>query len=245
MVVSRQLRSSGGIWIQYGETTFHLDPGPGALVKALSSRPRLIPSSIDALLLSHRHLDHANDLNIMAEAMTNGTTRKRGCIFLPPDALGKEPVLQSYLREAVEEVYLLREKNTYTVKGVSFTTPIRHYHPVETYGFLFSFPDGIVSFITDTQYHADLIEAYSGSDILVINTVRLEKGGFPGLAHLTVPDAVDIISNIRPRCAVLTHFGMTILNHKPWEIANAISDRTGIDVRAARDGMLLTLPYDR
>ena len=78
-MVSRQLRASGGVWIKYGDTNFHLDPGPGALVKALSSRPRLSPSSLDALLLSHRHLDHSNDLNIMVEAMTEGATPgKRG-----------------------------------------------------------------------------------------------------------------------------------------------------------------------
>lgn len=244
MVVSRQLRSSGGIWIQYGETTFHLDPGPGALIKALSSRPRLNPSSLDALLLSHRHLDHANDLNIMTEAMTNGTTRKRGRVFLPPDALGGEPVLQSYLRQAVEGIYILQEKETYTVKGVSFTTPMRHIHPVDTYGFRFSFPGETISFITDTLYHADLLEAYSDSDVLVINTVRLERGSFPGLAHLTVPDAEEIIKNIQPRCAILTHFGMTVLHNKPWEITAALSDRLGIQVVAAKDGMTLSLPYE-
>ena len=33
-VVSKQLRASGGIIIQVEDLQFHLDPGPGALVKA-------------------------------------------------------------------------------------------------------------------------------------------------------------------------------------------------------------------
>ena len=80
-VVTKQLRASGGLWISYRGTAVHLDPGPGALVRALSSRPALSPSSLGAILVSHRHIDHANDCNIMVEAMTEGGTKKRGLVM--------------------------------------------------------------------------------------------------------------------------------------------------------------------
>jgi hypothetical protein len=40
---------------------------------------------------------------------------------------------------------------------------------------------------------------------------------------------------------VLTHFGMTMLRAKPWELAEALTEELGIEVLAARDGMTLEL----
>ncbi|MGC8778541.1 MAG: MBL fold metallo-hydrolase, partial [Candidatus Caldatribacteriaceae bacterium] len=141
-VVSRQLRASGGLWIHYGGVSLHLDPGPGALVKALGSRPPLDPASLDAVLVSHRHIDHANDLNIMVEAMTQGGTKRKGAVFLPADALAAEPILFSYLKDTLEEIHILQEGQEYQIGTITFQTPLRHEHPVETYGFRFLFPEG-------------------------------------------------------------------------------------------------------
>ncbi len=58
-------------------TEMHLDPGPGALVRATSAVPPCDPVKLDALLLSHKHLDHAGDINVMIEAMTTGGPRLR------------------------------------------------------------------------------------------------------------------------------------------------------------------------
>ncbi len=241
IVVSKQLRASGGVWIKYQNTNLHLDPGPGALVKALSSRPPLSPSSIDAVLLSHRHLDHSNDLNIMVEAMTEGATRKRGAVFLPREALEVEPVLFSYLREKLVRLEILEEGKDYHWKDISFSTPLRHLHSAETYGFRFSFPQGDVSFITDTLFEEKLIEAYQGSKILFLNTVRFKKDSHPSILHLSIPDAQTLIENIKPRLAFLTHFGLTVLREKPWKIAEEMSQKTGIKVIAASDGMKIDL----
>jgi len=37
--------------------------------------------------------------------------------------------------------------------------------------------------------------------------------------------------------AILTHFGMTMLRAKPWEVAAALEQETAVKVIAARDGM--------
>ena len=39
----------------------------------------------------------------------------------------------------------------------------------------------------------------------------------------------------------VSHFGMTMLKAKPRELAAAMSDRLGLEVLAARDGMTLAL----
>jgi ribonuclease BN (tRNA processing enzyme) len=81
-VVIRQFLASGGAWLNLGNTQILLDPGPGSLVQA--SKRKLDPTKLDAIILSHRHLDHSGDINIMIEAMTDGGTKKRGTVFAPP-----------------------------------------------------------------------------------------------------------------------------------------------------------------
>ncbi|MCP2598805.1 hypothetical protein NLC36_05640, partial [Candidatus Aminicenantes bacterium AC-335-L06] len=59
--------------------------------------------------------------------------------------------------------------------------------------------------------------------------------------HLTVQDAKKIISHIRPKLAILTHFGMTLLKARPWEVAQQLSEELGIKVISANDGMQINL----
>jgi phosphoribosyl 1,2-cyclic phosphodiesterase len=50
------------------QTQIHVDPGPGALVRALSHVPPCNPRELDAIVLSHKHLDHSADVNaVIAE----------------------------------------------------------------------------------------------------------------------------------------------------------------------------------
>ncbi|MGA2467107.1 MAG: MBL fold metallo-hydrolase, partial [Thermodesulfobacteriota bacterium] len=60
----KQLRASGGVWLSIGKTNLYIDPGPGALVRCLSSKPKLEPSTLDGILLTHKHLDHSSDVNV-------------------------------------------------------------------------------------------------------------------------------------------------------------------------------------
>jgi phosphoribosyl 1,2-cyclic phosphodiesterase len=61
----------------------------------------------------------------------------------------------------------------------------------------------------------------------------------PGIDHLSLDDAAQIISDIKPKKAILTHFGMTMLKAKPHIQAEELSKKLGIEVIAAGDGMSL------
>ncbi|TME07955.1 MAG: MBL fold metallo-hydrolase [Chloroflexi bacterium] len=69
-MVAKQLAASGGLYIEDGSTRMSLDPGPGAVVQYAKRKVDL--TKLDAIVLSHRHLDHAGDVNVMVEAMTEG-----------------------------------------------------------------------------------------------------------------------------------------------------------------------------
>ena len=61
--------------------------------------------------------------------------------------------------------------------------------------------------------------------------------------HLCVDDVKAIVSEIRPDKVILTHFGMTMIDAEPKEIAQNIKEEIGIDVTAGEDGMILDIHF--
>jgi len=235
-VVTSQLLASGGLWLNLGGTEVLVDPGPGCIVQV--TKRKLKAEKLSAIIVSHRHLDHSADVNIMIEAMTRGGFKRHGWLFAPADALGTEPVIFSYLKDFLDGIEVLQEGKSYSIGNISFDTPIRHIHPVETYGLRFKTGEHIFSYIADSRYFDGIWQNYGG-ELLIINVVFLEPGR--PIDHLSVPDAERIIRELKPRVAILTHFGMTMWRAKPWEIAQKLSEETGIRVIAARDGMKFDL----
>jgi len=236
IMVTSQILASGGLWLNLSDTEILIDPGPGCIVQ--STKRKLKADKLSAIVLSHRHLDHSGDVNIMVEAMTQGGFKKRGWLYAPSDALEDEPVVFSYLKNYLDGIEVLREGKSYSVGNISFTTPIRHIHAVETYGMIFTTLQHTFSYIADSRYFDGLCRSYSG-ELLIINVVRLEAGH--PFDHLSVPDAGHIIAELKPKVAILTHFGMTMWRAKPWEVAERLSQEIGIKVLAARDGMRFDL----
>ncbi|MFH0913313.1 MAG: MBL fold metallo-hydrolase, partial [Candidatus Omnitrophota bacterium] len=113
---------------------------------------------------------------------------------------------------------------------------MKHIHPVSTYGLKFNIKNTSVSLLTDTKYFKGLEDFYK-TDVLIICVVFFEPR--EGIDHLSLSDAEILIKDIKPKKAILTHFGMTMLQAKPHLQAEGLSKRTGIEVLAAYDGMTL------
>jgi len=242
MIIS-QLLASGGLWLNLGGTEILLDPGPGCIVH--STKKKLRGEKLSAIIVSHRHLDHSADVNVMVEAMTEGGMRRHGWLFAPSDALDSDPIIFSYLRQHLEGIGVLQEGKSYSVGNVSFATPLRHIHSVETYGVVFKTGKYTFSYISDTRYFDGLCQHYGG-ELLIINVAFFEPHPFSDnplfpVDHLSVPDAEHIIKELKPRVAILTHFGMGMWRARPWQIAEKLSQQTGIKVIAAQDGMKFDL----
>ena len=141
--------------------------------------------------------------------------------------------------DQTDDIEILKEKGNYTIGNISFETPIKHvHHGVEGYGFNIHGKNSYISFITDTGYFNGL-ESYYKGDILICNVVFFQnKRGFE---HFDVSDVEKIIATNKPKLAILTHFGMTMIKQKPWEIAENLSKKLGVKVIAASDGMEIDL----
>ena len=239
-VVAKQFRSSAGVYIRMKEKNIILDPGPGTLVRCAKSKPAIDVTKLDAIILTHAHLDHSNDVNILIDAMTGGGLKRRGILFAPEECIhGDNAVVLTYLRDYLQDIVILRHNQRYNIDELSFSTSCKHQHQVETYGVTFDHYGRKISFMVDTKYFPDLIKDYEDSDILIMNVVRFTPHESGKVMHLWIDDVKEILSRINPRKAILTHFGMTMLKAKPWLLANELSDELGIEVIAASDGMTI------
>jgi phosphoribosyl 1,2-cyclic phosphodiesterase len=242
-VVARQLRASGGMWLRFEQTQVHVDPGPGALVRALSHVPPCNPRELDAIVLSHKHLDHSGDATAMIEAMTSGGFRRRGALFAPADALDREPTIFPYAQKFVDRLERLRpQSGPYRAGGIEFFTSIAHVHSVETYGLHFRHRDLRVSYLPCGRYFDELAEDYAAQepDVLILNVLRFRDA--MDVDHLTWEDARRIVAAVRPRVAVFNHFGTKMLEADPRALAQEVEDELGIRALAAYDG--LTVDFD-
>ena len=228
-MVAKQVAASGGLFLEDGQTRISLDPGPGAVVAYAQRKVDL--TTLDAIVVSHRHLDHAGDVNVMVEAMTDGGFAHRGVLFCPSDALDEDPVVLRYLRRFPREIVRLAPETRYSINGLSFTTSGRHVHQVETYGFRFG---DRLGWITDSAYYDGIAQQHQ-ADVMLIHTILLHCR--PELPHLCIDDAERIIRDAKPRLAILTHYGMTVWRANPKEIAADLTQRIGTEVQAAFDGM--------
>ncbi|MGD0228995.1 MAG: MBL fold metallo-hydrolase [Syntrophorhabdales bacterium] len=237
VVASSQVRSTGGLWLGYRGTNVYIDPGPGALVRLHDAGDHLRPADLDGIILTHKHLDHANDVNIMIEAMAQAGRAKKGVLFCTGDAIGEDGVVFRYVRKYLEEIELLREKGEYRVKNITFSVPVRHVHSVEAYGLIFHL-NKTIGLIADTRFFDELPDCYP-VDILIANVLRVEPiGKEDPIDHLSVADFRRIITRIRPEVSIMTHFGATMIKDNPDLIAEALRAETGLDVKAAHDGMV-------
>lgn len=236
-----QIRASGGIWIRIKGLNMLIDPGPGSLVRITDNFPLLDPMLLDAIIVTHRHMDHSCDLNVMTEAMTYGGRIRKGTILIPVDGLEPpEPVLLGHMRDQVSGVETWEEGRLYTLGRDVVLQAVRLlHHGVECFGFIIE-AEGMPSIgvITDTSFNEELIAPYLDCQALVINTTLLRT--IERIDHLSIPEVEKILERVRPEWAILTHFGTSILEKGPEQCIRDM-DLLWTKVFAARDNMIFDL----
>lgn len=236
--VFNQIRHSGGIFLNLNETKVILDPGPGALIRYIENKISL--KDIDGIILTHNHLDHSADVNVIIEGMTQGGTIKKGIIFAPNQCF-QEKVILDYARNYVKECVYLNDQREFSIKNLKFSC-LKHEHGSETYGIKFkSNIDGEevkIGYITDTKFFDKILDFYS-CQILIINVVLKAKQ--EKYLHLCVDDVIKINKTIKPKISLITHFGMQILKSNPKNIASEIEKETKIKTISCYDNMKISI----
>jgi phosphoribosyl 1,2-cyclic phosphodiesterase len=243
-VMITQARSSAGALYEMDGFRMLVDPGPGCLVRCLAAEPKVEPATLDAILLTHAHLDHAGDANVMIEAMTQGGHERQGTLYAPREALDGDPIVMRYVRRYLGDLQVIEAGRRWDLtERLTLTTPLRHVHGTETYGFRLETPALRVSHVSDTFYFEALAEHYGPCDVLVLHVVlhEISAARKQRIQHLDVADATRLVGEVEPQVAVITHFGMNMLRAGPERVAAQMSDETGVQVIAARDGLCFPL----
>jgi len=229
----RLVRRSGGFFINFGDSTVHVDPGPGAFVylkeKGIDYR------DIDLIVLSHIHLDHTADVNTLIEACTDGGKRQGLGLMAPKSALeGRDRVVLPYLLKRLSYIGVIEEGKELEYRNVSVKAIMRHsHHGAETYGL--SFNDSIV-YLSCARYDRRMLEVYPAKpDLMIINTTFYKKR--PQIDHLSVEEVKELIAHLKPKKTVITHFSMEMHERDPEKVARELSKELGLDIVAAYDGM--------
>lgn len=231
-VILSQRRYTGGMWIEANGANFLVDPGPGALIRSLQFKKDL--AKLDAVLVSHNHLDHYNDAEICVEGMTSAMNKKRGVLLINENI---SPYISEYHKSCVD-VRTFSSSKRFQIAGVDIET-IPTFDHDDAFGFKFYTKDGTITYASDTNYNDSLIEHYKNSKVLILNVLRpTEKKVYK---HLCTAEAQKLIEGAKPEKAVIQHFGMLLLNAGPEKEARKITQKTGIETIAARDGMVLEL----
>jgi len=230
-IILSQRRYSGGIWLDFGAKIV-LDPGPGALIRALQFHREI--NKLDAVLVSHNHLDHYNDAEVMIEAMTGGMKKKRGALVTTPQTL---PYISEYHKSAVEVI--IPEPNEKFRIGDIEVEALPTYKHENALGFKFFTKEGVVCYGSDTDYSEEQVRNYMDSKILILNVIFPK--GREIETHLNTDKALKIVKQAKPELAIINHFGIQMLNANPENEAKYIEDESGIQTIAAKDGMTLNL----
>jgi phosphoribosyl 1,2-cyclic phosphodiesterase len=229
-----QKRASGGIWLQHEETKLLIDPGPGSLVR-IREWTDYDPHMLDGIVLTHKHLDHSNDVNIMTEVMTGGGKARRGTLIAPHDAFGEEGVVIPYCRRLPETVHEVRGGEEFTVGSIRLRFSVPLAHGSSTHGITFYCGDTSIALIADTDYFVGLEDLFR-ADILIVSCLMVDPK--PDVYHLSLPEAAQVITAAKPRTAFLTHFGLRIIDMDTVQLSRDLTAQTGVPVLLAEDGQL-------
>ncbi len=242
VAVLNQARASGGWILEMDEQKIYIDPGPGALVRANQFRVSL--RKITGVIVSHAHPDHCADAEMIVVAMTDLIHKKKGVIIGNINSIkggeNHRPAFAPYYLKAVERYEILEPEKSTEIGKIKITgTPTRHgKDEEECIDFVFD-GENKVGYTSDGEYFEGMENHFKNCDVMVINCMRPRKETWP--THMNTEQAAELISKVKPRVAVLKHFGMKMIRVGPEKEAAWIEKQTGIKTIAARDGMILEI----
>jgi ribonuclease BN (tRNA processing enzyme) len=220
-------QASSGYLVDTGTTRLLLDCGPG-IATALSALAE--PDSLDAVVISHLHLDHCHDLLPLGKSLLSPLAHYPGAdddsgqrpvelpllpLYVPAGATATLLTWASLLTvdtiplldQVFDGAFELREYRpgeTHTIGDASLTFhELRHSKP--NCGVRVGTPEGTVAYTGDTGVCDEITRLASGVDLLLAEA-SLEHTDHGTHGHLCAADAATAAAAADAAELVLTHF---------------------------------------
>lgn len=234
-----QVRSTGGMLIEHDGKFLNIDPGPGALTQMHKIHYDLTRTT--SLIISHCHPDHYSDAECLMEGMSRGGWVKGGFVYGSPTVIegknGLGPCISKYHLGLLNGHRTIVPGDTIDVDGLKIEiTKAIHSDPTNT-GFKIHTTDGIVSYVSDTEYTKEIAEQYIGSRVLILPVTT--PSGDRIKYHMCTDDAVEFVDIVKPELAIFVHLGVVMIKRDPEAQAKMVEDITGIRTMAGHDLMVL------
>jgi L-ascorbate metabolism protein UlaG (beta-lactamase superfamily) len=217
----------------------HINPGPGSLVRYrqcdLSAR------ETDVILVSRNTTLHANDVNAVIDAMTNDGLDKKGVLVSIPQAIEgdskRRGLLEQNSQNNIERVIQLKVGDKVALNNVEISPTPTEYSDESGVGYLISTPKYLLSYVGDTKYAKRVSKPHEIADIVILNVPFIHpKSDEPGMS---LEDAIKFIHEVKPILAIVTGFGMKMLESDILDHIRRIQHETKVQTIAAKDGMII------
>lgn len=235
-------RAPPGLLVSGGGATVLVDPGPGACHRAGVAGAAL--PVLDAVCVSHLHLDHVNDLALLFFALHNpALARAKPLLVAGGPGLGRHVeglerlhghwvAPAGYARTVVDDAPWRLAVSDLAIEAA--TTD----HIPGAVAFRFATPDGAsLVYSGDTTGDEALAKLAGDADCLVMECSARDESPIP--KHSTPRDVIRVVRAARARRVVLTHFYPGV---DPAAAAAQVADATGVPCEAASDGLVLEIP---
>jgi phosphoribosyl 1,2-cyclic phosphate phosphodiesterase len=225
----RNHRSRPSALVAHGERSILIDTAPELRLQALRHHLR----RVDAVLFTHAHADHVAGLDDLrsfnflqgggpipcygnAHTMADIARRFHYALNVPPALAGSVPHITCHVVDGAFDLF-----------GLSIV-PVPIYHGrLLVYGYRL----GDFAYVTDCNAIPPAsMDLLRGLDVLVIDALRYT----PHPTHFTIPEALDVIAQLRPRRAYLTH-----ITHEVDHATTSHELPPGVEL--AYDGLTVTV----
>jgi ribonuclease BN (tRNA processing enzyme) len=199
-------RACSGYLIRSGETAVLFDCGNGVL----SNLGKVMdPLALDAVFISHEHIDHFADVYALQAALRYAPDGPRPPmpLYLPTGLFERMgAVLSDRGRAELAEAFQVREleDNATVAVGVLSVTPHEVDHVEPTFALMATDDVAVLCYTADTSQGEAVEAAAHGVDVLIADaTLPPEYRG--RAAHMTATEAAELAVRADVRTLVLSH----------------------------------------
>lgn len=221
---ARDKRYRTSVMLSRGDSNVVIDCGPDFRIQMLKHKVE----DIDALLFTHAHRDHIAGLDDVRAF--------NYILHKSIDVYGTQVTLDA-IREQFPYIFTpgryfgAPQLNMYPITDAPFSIGTFKFVPVQVMHQelkVFGYRMGDFTYITDANYISPSeLEKVRGSRVLVINALRNSRH----VSHFSLSEALEIISNLKPEKAYLTHISHFLGKYE------TVEEKLPAGVHLAYDGL--------